>query len=472
MCAVPHDSEFAVAFDELLAGPSLSVVFQPIVDLRRAEPYGYEVLGRCRPLAGPLAAAARSPADLLALAGGHGRLLRLDRRWRELAFEIIAGEADDGGLFFFNVDPRVLDDPGYAPGFTLALAARHGLSADRFVLELTEVASRDPEAVERVLAHYAGQGFRVALDDLGAGQQSLVTLLRVAPAIVKLDRDLVRSVDVDPAREHLLRALVEFADRTGILLIAEGIETVGVLRAVMNVGVRFGQGFLLGRPAPRPSPLAREVQALLHRERGGSHAPGPRRRPAAHDPGKPLLELVEALRTASGRHAAMDHLLACVSALIEADRVSVHFEPGSRTRSTDRGGALEAALCDRVEERSAPLRIDRLDADSRFTLPGQAEPSFISFIGVPLLDVQGPLGVLAAFSAVPAAFSATDERWLQIVAGIVAPHVRAARECWRRRRASAPDLRPGRPRSSPEAAEELGDLSTLAGRGGPRHACS
>jgi len=74
--------------------------------------------------------------------------------------------------FFVNVDPRVADDPAFSPGFTHELVRRHGLAPDQFVLELTEI-METPESIEHMRTHYASQGFRVAIDDLGTGERSL-----------------------------------------------------------------------------------------------------------------------------------------------------------------------------------------------------------------------------------------------------------------------------------------------------------
>ncbi len=418
---VPQPAAYAAALDEILAGPALSVVFQPIIDLRRAEPCGYEVLGRCRPVDGLLAEAAHNPASLLDLAARHGRLLRLDRRWRELAFDIIADEARFAGPFFLNVDPRVIEDPEYTPGYTLSLAARHNLPPARFVLELTEIAARDPDAVERVLAHYARQGFRVALDDLGAGQQSLVTLLRVAPEIVKLDRNLVRAVDTDPAKGHLLLALSEFARRTGIQLIAEGIETPGELRAVIAAGVPLGQGFLLGRPAPRPLPLDPRVQATLRAEfAASSPAPSPRRSHLVRDPGALLLDLVESLRVSHGTPAAFEHVIACAAALSGAEHVGLHLAPDGRSAAPCDESGIDASVLDRVFASRAPIRQER-DGDTS----SGCFSAHRTVLAVPLIDHCGLLGALTVASA-ETTFDAAAERWLTVAAGMATPALRAA----------------------------------------------
>lgn len=432
-------NETTAALDALLDGGPLSVAFQPIVDLARGRPLGYEVLGRCGPVSGPLATVAKSPALLLEVAQEHGRLLALDRRWRELAIRTIAARDDADWLFFLNVDPRVVEDEGYTPGYTLSLVRRYGLAPARFVLELTEAPSRDPKEVERVLVHYGRQGFKVALDDLGAGQQSLVTLLRVAPDIVKLDRDLVRSVDTDTARMHLLRALSEFARRTGILLVAEGIETTGELQAVCDAGVPLGQGFLLGRPAPEPQPLSASVRAQIgstYRRAGVEVG----RSSTTRDPSLALSSLVDGLRATPTLEAMLPHVTDCAAALLGAERVSLRLLDEARTRllvaartgpSLHGGSGADFAVGEGfagwVAEHGVPLRTGRAADDPRFVSRPGMRGAIGSFLGVPLLDAAGVIGVLATTSPDPEVFSLADERWMKVVAGAAAPYLDVAR---------------------------------------------
>ncbi len=435
----PADEEVAAALDALVAEGPLSVAFQPIVDLERGDVLGYEVLGRCAAIDGPLARAAARPDTLLSLAERHGRLLSLDRRWREIAIGSIAEHGDLRSVFFLNVDPRIVDHPSHTPGFTLSLVERHRLAPDRFVLELTEVGARDEAAVDRMLEHYGRQGFRVALDDLGAGQKELLTLLRVQPQIVKLDRELVRSVDVDAARAHLLGALAEFARRAGITLVAEGIETPGELDAVCRAGVGLGQGFLLGRPAPRPEPLSAEaretLRAVLRRA-----APRSTRSYGTRDPSLPLIDLVEALSACASLEEMLQHVTDAAATLLGVSRASLRVLDERRERLLvaartgapihGRAGAdfaVGEGFAGWVARHRAPLRVDHADLDPRFApKPGMTAP-IGSFLGVPLLDDEGCIGVLATTSTEQKAFSAVDERWLRVVAGAAAPHLAAQR---------------------------------------------
>ena len=118
------------------------------------------------------------------------------------------------------------------------------------VLEITEhVGIEDYVALREAVARL-GNDVRFAVDDAGAGFASLRHILELAPSHVKLDRALITRIDTDPARQALVAGLVHFAEAIGAVLIAEGVETVAERDALMGLGVRFGQGYLLGRPAP------------------------------------------------------------------------------------------------------------------------------------------------------------------------------------------------------------------------------
>ncbi|UQA59440.1 EAL domain-containing protein [Polyangium aurulentum] len=251
--------------DELLASDHLSVAFQPIVDLRTADVVGREVLGRIGPGAqGAQARGVHGPAQLLELAHAHGRLVAVDRRFREIGIETLARKGG-GGMFFLNVDPRVIDDPAFSAGFTRRLLDEHGVPPTRIVLELTESGELDSDKLERLVRHYASQGFRIALDDVGAGYASLNALVRVRPHFLKLDKALVRHLAGDPLRAHLVRSLADFGRRSGIQVIAEGIEEEKDLLALLACGVELGQGYLLARPAHEVAPLPDHVQDILLR---------------------------------------------------------------------------------------------------------------------------------------------------------------------------------------------------------------
>jgi EAL domain-containing protein (putative c-di-GMP-specific phosphodiesterase class I) len=239
----------------------LYVEFQPIVWLPSGSVYGYEALGR-----GPAA-----PAVMLDEAARRGRLRELDYEWRRAAIRAVAEEPQSTALYFLNVDTRLIDDPQFAAGGTLAMLEHEQLSPGRFVLELSERgAALASSRVESLAEHYRQQGFRVALDDLGAGYSALTTVVRARPDVLKLDMELVRDLGHDPLRLELVRALAQFSSRAGVPLIAEGVEAWSEVTALISVGVRLAQGYLLARPSRRPtSPSSEVIDTLLRMRASG-----------------------------------------------------------------------------------------------------------------------------------------------------------------------------------------------------------
>ena len=125
------------------------------------------------------------------------------------------------------------------------------LVADRVVLEITERASLDAVGdLRQRIASLRRIGFRIAVDDLGAGYAGLTSFASRAPDIVKIDMSLIRGVDREVLRQKLVRSLARTCMEMGILVVAEGIETGPEHDAVVRLGCGLLQGFLLGRPCP------------------------------------------------------------------------------------------------------------------------------------------------------------------------------------------------------------------------------
>jgi EAL domain-containing protein (putative c-di-GMP-specific phosphodiesterase class I) len=122
-------------------------------------------------------------------------------------------------------------------------------SRGRIVLELTEHSKVEDyhELVERTNALRA-EGFRIAIDDAGAGYASFRHVVLIQPDIVKLDRSLISQIDASPEQRSMARALIDYATATGATVVAEGIERDEELKVLQRLAVPMGQGYLLGRP--------------------------------------------------------------------------------------------------------------------------------------------------------------------------------------------------------------------------------
>jgi EAL domain-containing protein (putative c-di-GMP-specific phosphodiesterase class I) len=183
--------------------------------------------------------------------------LALDLRFLEATFMALAQRGNGTHLHFVNLEPVSLEAPGFwrcLPRWLEALP----FPVEYVVMEFTESQGvHDLEALQTYAKRLRDVGLRVAVDDLGAGVASLTQMAWLAPDFIKADRSLVEQVQRRPYQAALLNALSHFAKRMCIGFIAEGIETLEELEAVMDADVPWGQGYILGQPWPtRPKPLA------------------------------------------------------------------------------------------------------------------------------------------------------------------------------------------------------------------------
>jgi diguanylate cyclase (GGDEF)-like protein len=263
---VRNDDARARWLRRILEERLVSVVFQPVVNLLTGDAFLYEVLGRMPAgLEGAPDYVQLGPVECLDVAERDGLLLELDRAWQQEAVAVVARDHRAGNLTFsLNVDPRILDDPAFRPGHTRDLVERAGLSPNRFVLEITEAGPHvSGQRLQEIVRHCTAEGFRIALDDFGSGYASLSALLALSPHLLKVDKYLVTGLAMDPVRANLLRALTDFARRSGIQLVAEGIETEADLVAVLRAGVMLGQGYLLATPQDEARPVRAEIRSRL-----------------------------------------------------------------------------------------------------------------------------------------------------------------------------------------------------------------
>lgn len=264
----------------------ITSVFQPIVDLLTGCPIGYEVLSRSE-------AQAESAGELFALARRNADVWNVERECRRVALLRIAEvrRGRENLLFFLNVSPDVIEDPRFVQDFTAARLRRYGLDPSAMVLEVTENQSiSDHERFAGIVTHFTSHGMQFAVDDFGAGHSSLLALLTCAPRFIKLDGAVVRDIHLHSYRRHLVRSLNAFASSVDSRLVAEGVEQWEELEALVRLGVRYAQGFLLARPAPDPPSLPEDVVYRLRNSLRAAEG-------SFGDPEEQIDTLVEAVET-------------------------------------------------------------------------------------------------------------------------------------------------------------------------------
>jgi EAL domain-containing protein (putative c-di-GMP-specific phosphodiesterase class I)/FixJ family two-component response regulator len=222
--------------ERFVSGHGVWMVFHPIVDLETRREIGVEALARFGSI--PVKPPDRWFAEATALELG----LQLQLRTLKEALEALP-KIPDGTFLSVNCSHHAAESSEFAE--------RLDGVEERIVLEITEhEAIEDYGALAEALAPLRARGLRVAVDDVGAGYASLRHALQLAPDMVKMDISLTRGIDRDPRRRALASALISFAGETHMTIVAEGIETAGELHALRELGVRYGQGFYLARPAP------------------------------------------------------------------------------------------------------------------------------------------------------------------------------------------------------------------------------
>ncbi len=216
-----------------------SMAFQPIVDVIDRRIYSYEALVR-----GP---DDESAASVLARVTPENRYT-FDQACRVKAIEQAAALGLTRRLSI-NFLPNAVYEPRACIRATLAAADRSGFPLDLITFEITEDERIiDAPHLQAIITEYRRHGFRVALDDFGAGYAGLNSLADLGVDVVKLDIALVREIDHDPRRRAIALGMIRVCHELGIEVVAEGIERPSQIEPLAGAGVRLMQGFLFGRP--------------------------------------------------------------------------------------------------------------------------------------------------------------------------------------------------------------------------------
>jgi EAL domain-containing protein (putative c-di-GMP-specific phosphodiesterase class I)/CheY-like chemotaxis protein len=222
------------------AEASLWLAYQPVVWAQTGDHFGHEALLRTASPEVPSASAFLDVAERLDRIPELGLVVR----------ERIASDLGTmPGVALVNVHPLELADPRL--GDDQDPLSRH---AERVVLEITERASLDGAgSLVDLRQRLRARGFRIAMDDLGAGYAALSSFASLEPDMVKIDMSLLRGLDQHQTRRKLVGSITELCRDLGILVVAEGVETEAERSVLVELGCDLLQGFLVGLPAPRPT---------------------------------------------------------------------------------------------------------------------------------------------------------------------------------------------------------------------------
>lgn len=225
----------------ITAGEDLTMVFQPIVRLGDGVPVGYEALAR-------FPHHDQGPATLFADAWDLGLGIELEMKAVRAALREFP-RLPARTYMTINAAPMTLASAEFDKALT-----SDQIDPARVVVEVTEHAAIDDyDALLLALTRMTTSGVRLAIDDVGTGFSGLRHIVRLSPQIIKVDADLVRNIDAIAAKQAMISALVTFASRTNVAVVAEGIETRAELEALKVLGVELGQGYHIDRPDVLPN---------------------------------------------------------------------------------------------------------------------------------------------------------------------------------------------------------------------------
>ena len=232
--------ELFVGLKSVIGGRQLRPAFQPVRHLPDGSIMGYEALIR-----GPQGSSLEPPAVLFAVAHENEMDVELETLCLETIFANLPRAVGDRRLFV-NASAILLRHPVFLDERNLASINR---SHADVVVEISEKEMvRDYDAFREVLDLVRRAKMKIAIDDAGSGYSGLETILQVKPDYIKVADSLVRRIHEDPIKREIIASLAAIGKRIGATLVAEGIEVEPERKTLVDLGVQFGQGYLLGRP--------------------------------------------------------------------------------------------------------------------------------------------------------------------------------------------------------------------------------
>ncbi|WP_236693895.1 EAL domain-containing protein [Sporosarcina globispora] len=229
--------------NKIVAKKEITMLAQPIINVATGEVKAWEMLTR-----GPRGTSLESPLQLFSIAGQTGSLYELELIVFEKTLEQIAktGCLQD---IFINFTPITIGNERFVRGVKKMLANHKNIPPEQITLEITE---RDSiEGIENFIYNIKvlrTLGFRVAVDDTGAGYASLNSISEIMPDIIKIDRSVIQGIDTNSVKESMLKGLLLVAKETGSLVVAEGIESEGEASVLSRNNVDLAQGYFYARP--------------------------------------------------------------------------------------------------------------------------------------------------------------------------------------------------------------------------------
>lgn len=238
----------------------LEIAFQPIVDIHSGITFGVEALLR--------------GTDVLGYVNIHtffnhlyeeNILYTFDLHLRNKVIEKFCTlEGFENLKLFYNLDNRVLEMGDFSKGNTSRILKRYSLDQKKIVFELSEHNEiTNLDHFNRLMNHYANEGFCIAIDDFGIGYSGYKFLYHTSPDIIKIDRFFLSSIDKDPKKKLLARNMIQLATLMGCRVIAEGVETDRELLVCKEIGAHMVQGYFVAYPTINHGQILPKYQHIV-----------------------------------------------------------------------------------------------------------------------------------------------------------------------------------------------------------------
>lgn len=233
---------------EIIRKEQVQIYFQPIISTYQDKMAGVEALVRGIDDYGKII----SPMILFEEAKREDCVIELDRLCQKKAIETFSENfgGESGIILFINVDYSVIHQQS---DFIKEYVKKCGLLPERIVLELNELESQDDmslEFVKNFVKYYRERGFMISVDDIGSGFSNLDRVIVIEPDIIKIDREIISGINKDYFKQQIVEMIVRMAEKTGALIVAEGVEDISDILTVLRFGTHFLQGFYISKPKP------------------------------------------------------------------------------------------------------------------------------------------------------------------------------------------------------------------------------
>jgi EAL domain-containing protein (putative c-di-GMP-specific phosphodiesterase class I) len=221
--------------------------YQPIMHIATRQVLGFEALSR-----GPRGSGLEGADALFGAATDHHLMVELDRLCRRRAL-LSSGRIPTNTRIFVNTLPATIRDPQFRGRPLIEFLDKAQVAPDRIVIEITEkLVIENYNLFREAMAYFTDLGMSFAVDDVGSGYSGLESIARLKPTFLKIDMSLIRDVHVSVVNRAMVQAIITLGHGIGAAVIGEGIHTNEEAEALLEMGVDWGQGFLLARPDAGP----------------------------------------------------------------------------------------------------------------------------------------------------------------------------------------------------------------------------